>query len=141
MLEKILRFSIRILAEIFFKYYNLRSDEYERTSNQKWKCNGTKPNQNHCQVAMLGAVAGVLMNFEVPLPFLAHPFTSWIFRNSGTDRFLCNGTCGGHADRAGEDSGSSGNKGTMTARCWRCGELHLWLLLCNSGRPDLPLPA
>lgn len=26
------------------------------------------------QVAMLGAVAGVLMNFEVPLPFLAPSF-------------------------------------------------------------------
>lgn len=30
------------------------------------------------QVAMLGAVAGVLMNFEVPLPFLAPSFISWI---------------------------------------------------------------
>lgn len=30
------------------------------------------------QVAMLGAVAGVLMNFEIPLPFLAPSFISWI---------------------------------------------------------------
>ena len=30
--------------------------------------------RNLVQVAMLGAVAGVLMNFEFPLPFLAPPF-------------------------------------------------------------------
>ena len=30
--------------------------------------------RNMVQIAMLGAVAGVLMNFEFPLPFLAPPF-------------------------------------------------------------------
>ena len=94
------------------------------------------------QVAMLGAVAGVLMNFEVPLPFLAPSFYQLDFSEiPALIGSFAMGTCSGHADRAGEDSGSSGNQRNYDSRCWRCGELHLWLLLCNSGRPDLPLPA
>ena len=34
------------------------------------------------QIAMLGAVAGVLMNLEFPIPFLARPSISWISRRS-----------------------------------------------------------
>ena len=34
------------------------------------------------QVAMLGAVAGVLMNFEIPLPFLAPSFYDCAVRRS-----------------------------------------------------------
>ena len=34
------------------------------------------------QIAMLGAIAGILMNLEFPLPFLAPTFISWIFQKS-----------------------------------------------------------
>ena len=32
------------------------------------------------QVGMLGAAAGVLMNFEFPIPVLAPPFIRWTFQ-------------------------------------------------------------
>lgn len=31
------------------------------------------------QIAMLGAIAGILMNLEFPIPFLAQVSISWIF--------------------------------------------------------------
>mgnify|MGYP000632909263 CR=1 FL=1 len=45
------------------------------------------------QVAMLGALAGILMNFEFPIPFLAPSFYQLEFlRNPGTGRSFCDGT-------------------------------------------------
>ncbi len=50
------------------------------------------------QIAMLGAVAGVLMNFEFPIPFLAPSFLSvGFFGNSCFGRNICYGTGGGYA--------------------------------------------
>ena len=34
------------------------------------------------QIAMLGAIAGILMNLEFPLPFRHRLFISWIFQKS-----------------------------------------------------------
>ena len=92
------------------------------------------------QIAMLGAIAGILMNLEFPLPFLAPSFYQLDFlRNPGTGWLICNGTDCRCTDRAGEDSCASGNKGIYDSRCRRCGKLHLWMYICSSGRSDLPL--
>ena len=58
------------------------------------------------QVAMLGAVAGVLMNFEIPLPFLAPSFYQLDF--SEIPALI----------GSGEDSGTSGNQGNYDSRRW-----------------------
>ena len=56
------------------------------------------------QIAMLGAIAGILMNLEFPIPFLAPSF----FCNGTACRCL-GGTC--------ENLSSSGNKGYNDSRC------------------------
>ena len=62
------------------------------------------------QVAMLGAVAGVLMNFEVP------PISGTVLYQLDFSEipaligFFANGTCSRYTDRTGEDSGTSGNQ-------------------------------
>ena len=45
------------------------------------------------QVGMLGAIAVILMAFEIPLPFAP------AFYKIGTDRLLCNGTGSRSNDR------------------------------------------
>ena len=45
-----------------------------QTANQKGNVMGRSRTRTIRQVPMLGSVAGVLMNFEVPLPFLAPSF-------------------------------------------------------------------
>ncbi len=72
------------------------------------------------QIAMLGAIAGVLMNLEFPLPFLAPSFYQLDFSNSCTGRIICNGTYRRSTDRTGKDSGASGIKGNYDSRCRRC---------------------
>ncbi len=47
------------------------------------------------QIAMLGAVAGVLMNFEFPIPFLAPSFYQLDFSEIPVlVGLICNGTTG-----------------------------------------------
>ena len=55
------------------------------------------------QIAMLGAIAGILMNLEFPIPFLAPSFYH------GTACRCLGGTC--------ENLSSSGNKGYNDSRC------------------------
>ena len=66
------------------------------------------------QVAMLGAVAGVLMNFEVPLPFLAPSFYQLDF--SEIPALIGSFAMGPVA--GGENSGTSGNQGNYDSRRW-----------------------
>ena len=71
------------------------------------------------QVAMLGAVAGVLMNLEFPIPFLAPSFYQLDFSEVpvmvGTFAMV---TCGRYSDRACEDSRTSCDQGNHDCRCW-----------------------
>ena len=93
------------------------------------------------QIAMLGAIAGILMNLEFPLPFLAPTFYQLDFSEIPVlvGSFAMGPIAGVLTDRAGEDSCASGNKGIYDSRCRRCGKLHLWMYICSSGRSDLPL--
>ena len=50
------------------------------------------------QIAMLGALAGVLMNIEFPIPFLAHLLPVGFLRDSGTGWDICHGTCSRYSD-------------------------------------------
>ena len=74
------------------------------------------------QIAMLGAIAGVLMNLEFPLPFLAPSFYQLDFSEIpvlvGSFAMVTYCRC---TDRTGEDSGSSGDQGFYDSRCRRFG--------------------
>lgn len=69
------------------------------------------------QIAMLGAIAGILMNLEFPIPFLAPSFYQLDFSEvpvlvgsfAGTACRCLGGTC--------ENLSSSGNKGYNDSRC------------------------
>ena len=65
------------------------------------------------QIAMLGAIAGILMNLEFPLPFLAPTFYQLDFSEIPVlvGSFAMGPIAGVLTDRAGEDSCASGNKG------------------------------
>ena len=70
------------------------------------------------QVAMLGALAGILMNFEFPIPFLAPSFYQLDFSEIPVlvGAFAMGPVAGFY--RACQDSGASGNNGNCNSRCW-----------------------
>ena len=71
------------------------------------------------QIAMLGAVAGVLMNFEFPLPFLAPSFYQLDFSEIPVlVGAFAMGPVAGAVDRTGQDPGTSCNKRNHDRRCW-----------------------
>ena len=90
------------------------------------------------QVAMLGAVAGVLMNFEFPIPFLAPSFYQLDFSEIPVlIGSFAMGPLAGVMIELGEDPGPPGDKGNDHRRCRRSGKLLIWMCLCDPGRIDL----
>ena len=92
------------------------------------------------QIAMLGAIAGILMNLEFPLPFLAPTFYQLDFSEIPVlVGSFAMGPIAGVLIELVKILCASGNKGLYDSRCRRCGKLHLWMYICSSGRSDLPL--
>lgn len=97
--------------------------------------------RNLVQVAMLGAVAGVLMNFEFPIPILAPPFYQMDFSEVPVllGAFAMGPVAGVVIElikvfttfcSTRDDDGWSG----------RTGKLYFWLCICSASRVNLPLP-
>ncbi len=71
------------------------------------------------QIAMLGALAGILMNFEFPIPFLAPSFYQLDFSEIPVlVGAFAMGPVAGILIEACQDSGASGNNGNSNSRCW-----------------------
>lgn len=74
--------------------------------------------KNVVLMGMFGALAGVLMLFEFPLPFLAPSFYGLdVSEGSGPDRYLCHGASGWSHYGSGQDSGEAGIKANQYRIC------------------------